>query len=178
MNRKDPAMDEMLTAAEDYARNIRKFGKPNLTFNQLLYAWHKSMNTPQTDSERPDLLKAVTAAGHSIFKMARAQDNILNERLRIKCNDCYDPFGRPAMQRENMDRLRSYIEDMTQACRQLGKDQLEIQRMIKEMIPEYDQWLKPDDMVAAEAMLIARQLGLDGLVRKQDAEIEQEIKNL
>ena len=123
-------MNEMLTAAEEYARNIRKFGKPNLTFNQLLYAWHKSMNTPQTDSEKPDLLKAVTAAGHAIFKMARAQDNILEERLRIKANECYDPFGRPAMQRENMDRLRSYIEDMTQACRQLGKDQLEIQRMI------------------------------------------------
>lgn len=44
-------MDAMLTAAEDYARNIRKFGKPNLTFNQLLYAWHKAMNPPQTDDE-------------------------------------------------------------------------------------------------------------------------------
>ena len=163
-------MDEMLTAAEDYARNIRKFGKPNLTFNQLLYAWHKSMNTPQTDSEKPDLLKAVTAAGHAIFKMARAQDNILEERLRIKANECYDPFGRPAMQQENMNRLRGYIEDMTQACRQLGKDQLEIQRMIKEMIPEYDQWLKPDDMVAAEAMKIARQLGLDGLLTERKPE--------
>lgn len=42
-------MDAMLTAAEDYARDIRKFGKPNLTFNQLLYAWHKAMNPPQTD---------------------------------------------------------------------------------------------------------------------------------
>jgi hypothetical protein len=42
-------MDAMLTAAEDYVRDIRKFGKPNLTFNQLLYAWHKAMNPPQTD---------------------------------------------------------------------------------------------------------------------------------
>lgn len=44
-------MDSMLTAAEDYARNIRKFGKPNLTFNQLLYTWHKAMNPTQTDDE-------------------------------------------------------------------------------------------------------------------------------
>lgn len=42
-------MDAMTAAAEEYARNIRKLGKPNLTFNQLLYAWHKAMNPQQTD---------------------------------------------------------------------------------------------------------------------------------
>ena len=42
-------MDAMLTATEEYARNIRKLGKPNLTFNQLLYAWYKALNSPQTD---------------------------------------------------------------------------------------------------------------------------------
>lgn len=44
-------MDAMLTVTEGYARNIYKFGKPNLTFNQLLYAWHKAMNPSQTDDE-------------------------------------------------------------------------------------------------------------------------------
>ena len=42
-------MDAMLTATEEYAMNIRKMGKPNLTLNQLLYAWYKAMNPPQTD---------------------------------------------------------------------------------------------------------------------------------
>ena len=51
MSRRDPAMDAMLTATEEYARNIRKMGKPNLTFNQLLHAWYKAMNPPQTDDE-------------------------------------------------------------------------------------------------------------------------------
>ena len=48
---KEIAMDAMLTATEEYARNIRKMGKPNLTFNQLLHAWYKAMNPPQTDDE-------------------------------------------------------------------------------------------------------------------------------
>lgn len=48
---KETAMDAMLTATEEYARNIRKMGKPNLTFNQLLHAWYKAMNPPQTDDE-------------------------------------------------------------------------------------------------------------------------------
>lgn len=42
-------MDAMLTATEEYARNIQKMGKPNLTFSQLLHAWYKAMNPPQTD---------------------------------------------------------------------------------------------------------------------------------
>jgi len=42
-------MDAMTAATEEYARNIRRFGKPDLTFNRLLYAWHKAMNPPQTD---------------------------------------------------------------------------------------------------------------------------------
>ena len=36
-------MDAMLTAAaEEYARNIRKMGKPQLTFSQLWAAWWKA----------------------------------------------------------------------------------------------------------------------------------------
>ena len=46
---KETALDAMLTATEEYARNIQKMGKPNLTFNQLLHAWYKAMNPPQTD---------------------------------------------------------------------------------------------------------------------------------
>ena len=32
-------MDAMTAAADEYARNIRKFGKPALTFNQLMQKW-------------------------------------------------------------------------------------------------------------------------------------------
>lgn len=131
----------------------------------------------QEMSERPTLLDQISKAGYAIFRMSEAQDRILEERLRIKAMNLFDWFNRP-MDQESMDRLRSYIEDLKHACRQLGKTNTEIQRIIKEQIPEYDEWLKPDEQVAAEAMLIARQLGLDGLMMKRDAEIEQEIKNL
>ena len=32
-------MDAITAAAEEYARNIRKFGKPELTFSQVLQKW-------------------------------------------------------------------------------------------------------------------------------------------
>jgi hypothetical protein len=131
----------------------------------------------QEMSERPTLLDQISKAGYAIFRMSEAQDRILEERLRIKAMNLFDWFNRP-MDQESMDRLRGYIEDLKHACRQLGKTNTEIQRIIKEQIPEYDQWFKPDEQVAAEAILIARQLGLDGLMMKRDAEIEQEIKNL
>jgi len=128
-------------------------------------------------SERPTILDQISEAAYAVFRMAEAQDHILEERLRIKGLNLFDWYSRP-MDRECLDRLRGYIEDLKHACRQLGKTNTDIQRIIKEQVPEYDKWFKPDEQVAAEAMLIARQLGLDGLITKRDAEIEQEVKNL